>query len=233
MFAVNGCGTPPDASTPVTSAAPNDRIPPAFDVTFRWTPGNIVDLPSPEGTFVRAFVESFELANAGQSVEWGYPGFVDASPSNIAQMIGVYPPAESTDQPAVGTAFFTGLRRSDDADLTRIVLCRYGYRSIRVGDGRWSSATDAPRPVEIDFRRGGRGPVTGGAGTARTPNGDVFGGWYVTRYDFSAVYPTATPDEKACADSVPDDVPIRQAAEGHEPWPAMPPSPGWSRMLPI
>ncbi|MFW0794938.1 hypothetical protein AAFP30_14095 [Gordonia sp. CPCC 205515] len=233
MLAVAGCDDAPDAAPTVTSPAPADRIPPAFDVTFRWVPGDVVDPSSPEGTFVRAFVESFELANAGQSVDWGYRGFSEAAPSNIAQMIGIYPPAESTEQPGVGTAFFTGLRRTVDGDLTRIVLCRFGYRSIRGADGRWSSATDAPRPVEIDFRRGGAGPVTGVSGTARTPSDDVFGDWYVTRYDFSAVYPTPTPDEQACTSSIPAEVPVREPVEGKQPWPVMAPSPGWSTTQPV
>ncbi|MGV9712780.1 hypothetical protein ACWDTI_19210 [Gordonia sp. NPDC003424] len=227
------CGRTEPTPVATSSPASADRIPAAFDVTFRWVKGDTFDVTGPDGTFVRAFVESFELANAAGSVNWGYRGFVDAAPSNIAQMIGVYPPPESTANPGVGTAFFTGLRRVDDGPMTRIVLCRYGYRSIRNSTGTWDSVTDAPRPVEIDFRRGTRTPTTDGHGTSRTPTGDVFGDWYVTRYDFSAVYPTPTDDERACASSVPAEVPDREPVRSKSPWPAMTPSPGWSTSAPV
>ncbi len=233
MLVVSACQGGVDTSAPESSPAPADRIPAAFDVTFRWVPGQVLDISGQEGTFVRAFVESFELSNAGRSVQWGYRGFVDASPSNIGQMIAVYPPEETTAHPAVGTAFFTALRRVDDADWTRIVLCRYGYRSVKVDGHTWESRIDAPRPVEIDFRRAGVVPPTNTRGTARTPSGNVFGDWYVTRYDFAAIYPTTTDDERACATSVPSEVPAQASERRRSPWPPMPPSPGWWSSSPL
>ncbi|ROZ89077.1 hypothetical protein [Gordonia sp. OPL2] len=231
-LALNGCQSTTDTPPAPSSPAPTDRVPAAFDVTFRWIPSPVFDTSGDEGTFIRAFVESFELANAGRSVDWGYRGFVDASPSNIGQMIEAYASEQSATHPGVGTAFFTGLRRVDDAGWTRVVLCRYGYRSIKV-DGRWQSRVDDPRPVEIDFRRGGIVPPTNTQGTARTPGGDVFGDWFVTRYDFAAVYPQTTADERACASAIPGEAPRRAPATGRQPWPAMEPSPGWRSTSPL
>lgn len=223
------CSARTDAGAPVTaSSTANARIPAEFDTTFRWVPGQVFDLGGSEGTFVRAFVESFELANAGRSVTWGYPGFADAAPSNIDQMVTAYPSAVSAQRPGVGTVFFTGLRRVDDGERTRIVLCRYGYRSIRENDATWSSTLDEVRPVEIDIRRVGATPPAGMHGTQRTPDGDVFGGWYVSRFDFAAIYPTPTADENACAASTPEGLVRRTPTHGHAPWPVMAPSPGWS-----
>lgn len=232
VLAVASCSTArvPEAA-PSSSVPVSEHIPPDFDTTYRWIASPVLDLLGPEGTFVRAYVESFELANAGESVSWGYNGFEQASPSNIATMIAFYPSDVSASRPGVGTTFFTALRRLDNGDWTRIVLCRYGYHSVRDGSdpvAAWRSETDAPRPVEIDFRRLAAPPPTVTRGTQRTPDGNVFGSWYTTRYDFSAVYPTPTDDQRACAANVPAEVPQREPAQGARPWPAMAPSPGWS-----
>ena len=178
LFAVAGCGMNSESGTAVsTPPTPSDHIPADFDTTFRWLPGDVLDLSAPEGTFVRAFVESFEIANAAQSTSWGYPGFSDAAPSNIDQMLTVYPSKVSDARPSVGTVFFSALRREDNAYGTRIVLCRYGYSSVHDGAGKsaWSSRVDTPRPVEIDFRQQAATPPVRVHGSQRTPGTDVFG----------------------------------------------------------
>lgn len=231
LFAVAGCGMNSESGTAVsTPPTPSDHIPADFDTTFRWLPGDVLDLSAPEGTFVRAFVESFEIANAAQSTSWGYPGFSDAAPSNIDQMLTVYPSKVSDARPSVGTVFFSALRREDNAYGTRIVLCRYGYSSVHDGAGKsaWSSRVDTPRPVEIDFRQQAATPPVRVHGSQRTPGTDVFGGWFASRYDFAAVYPTPTADQLACAAQVPSSVPTRAASRGASPWSPMPSSPGWS-----
>ena len=231
VLALAGCGLARESGTAVPAPhTATDHIPADFDTTFRWIPGDVLDLSAPEGTFVRAFVESFEIANAAQSTSWGYPGFSDAAPSNIAQMLTVYPSKVSEAKPSVGTVFFTALRREDNAYGTRIVLCRYGYSSVRDGSGTsaWSSRVDAPRPVEIDFRQQAAAPPVKVHGSQRTPGADVFGGWYASRYDLAAVYPTPSADQQACAAQVPASVPNRPARHGAQPWAPMPPSPGWS-----
>ncbi|WAC54827.1 hypothetical protein [Gordonia sp. SL306] len=230
MVVICGCGGSP-AVTGEAAPRVNEHVPADLDITFRWLPGPVLDLFGPEGTFVRAYIESFELADAGRSTTWGYHGFVAASPSNIDSMIAAYPPDVSPDQPGVGTAIFTGLRRVDDGDWTRIVLCRHGFRSVRddAGNGSsWTSRTDAPRPVEVDFRRVGAGPPNVKSGTQRTPDGAVFGDWRATRVDFAAIYPTPTADQNACAAMVSSGVPQRAPTHGGQPWPSLAPSPGWS-----
>ncbi|MEO9328239.1 hypothetical protein [Gordonia aurantiaca] len=205
----------------------DEHMPPGLDITFRWPSTPVLDPQSSEGTFVRAWVESFELATAGASPVWGYPGFVEASPSNIDQMITAYPTEVTPDRRQVGTAFYTGLRRVDDVDRTRIILCRHGYRSVQHA-GRWAIGFDTPRPVEIDIRRVGDEPNAAPRGGERTPGTDVFGGWYTSRYDFAALYPTPTADQKACDATTPAALPRWLPAEGDQPWPTAPSVPGWS-----
>lgn len=231
VLALAGCGSARESGTAVPEPSQaSDHVPPDFNTTFRWIPSAALDLSAPEGTFVRAFVESFEIANAAQSTSWGYPGFSDAAPSNIAQMLTVYPSKVSEATPSVGTVFFSALRREESAFGTRIVLCRYGYSSVRDGEGpsAWSSRVDTPRPVEIDVRQQASAPPVKVRGSARTPGANVFGGWYASRYDFAAVYPTPTADQQACVAQVPAAVPNRPARHGAQPWAPMPPSPGWS-----
>ncbi|WP_454175574.1 hypothetical protein [Gordonia sputi] len=231
LFALVGCGVQDEPGAAISmSSAPDGQVPTDFNTTFRWIPSDTLDLSAPEGTFVRAFVESFEIANAAQSTSWGYPGFSDAAPSNIDQMITVYPSKVSDAKPSVGTVFFSALRREDSAYGTRIVLCRYGYSSVRSGSGAspWSSRVDTPRPVEIAFRQQASAPPVRVRGSQRTPGSNVFGGWYVSRYDFAAVYPNPTADQRACASNVPASVPNRSASQGAQPWAPMTPSPGWS-----
>ncbi|MYR06163.1 hypothetical protein GTV32_07490 [Gordonia sp. SID5947] len=230
MVLICGCGGSPGVPVgPEPGTA--EHGPAELDITFRWMPSPVFGLFGPEGTFVRAYIESFELADAGRSTTWGYHGFVAASPSNIDSMIAAYPPDVSSERPGVGTAIFTGLRRVDDGNWTRIVLCRHGYRSVRddrASGSSWTSRSDPPRPVEIDFRRVGAGPPDVRSGTNRTPDGDMFGDWRTTRLDFAAIYPTPTGDQNACATMTPPGVPQRAPAHSRQPWPTMAPSPGWS-----
>ncbi|MFT4396449.1 hypothetical protein ACLTEW_16100 [Gordonia lacunae] len=222
------CATGPDVTgPPVPRSAEDAHLPPGFDTTFRWTATGVLDPQSAEGTFVRAFTESFELANAGRSARWGYPGFAEAAPSNIDQMVTAYPADLSTSGREVGTAFYRALRRVDDTGSARIVLCRHGYRSVQ-HNGEWTVGFDTPRPVEIDIRRVGDDPAAAPRGGERTPGADVFGGWFTSRYDFAALYPTPTADQKACAAMIPAGMPHWLPTAGTDPWPSLSPSPGWS-----
>ncbi|EON33642.1 hypothetical protein GTC6_07514 [Gordonia terrae C-6] len=223
------CATGPDAAepNPVSRSVEDAHLPPGFDTTFRWTATGVLDPQSAEGTFVRAFTESFELANAGRSARWGYPGFAEAAPSNIDQMVTAYPADVSASEREVGTAFYRALRRVDDNGWARIVLCRHGYRSVQ-RDGAWTVGFDTPRPVEIDIRRVGHDPAVASRGGERTPGSDVFGGWFTSRYDFAALYPTPTADQKACAAMTPAGMPRWLPMADAEPWPSLSPSPGWS-----
>ncbi|UPW10928.1 hypothetical protein M1C59_08930 [Gordonia terrae] len=220
------CAAGPDVADPAPRLVEDAHLPPGVDTTFRWAATGVLDPQSAEGTFVRAFTESFELANAGRSVRWGYPGFVEAAPSNIDQMVTAYPTDPSTGR-EVGTAFYSALRRVDDNGWVRIVLCRHGYRSVQRAGG-WFVGFDTPRPVEIDIRRVGDDPAAATRGGERTPGADVFGGWFTSRYDFAALYPTPTADQKSCAALTPAGMPHWLPAAATEPWPSLSPSPGWS-----
>ncbi len=76
---VTGCGVLPNSATDsevshTTKSPIAADMPPNLNASFRWVPADALDLMSAEGTFVRAYTESFELAFQGQSADWGgYP----------------------------------------------------------------------------------------------------------------------------------------------------------------
>lgn len=235
---VAGCGVPQNSATDsdVTSTSEPPvvaDIPPNLDISFRWVPANVLDLMSPEGTFVRAYTESFELAFQGQSAEWGYPGFVDASPKDIdAQVKAVV--SNSSTRKVVNTVFYRPLRRVDSGATSRLILCRSESLSIEQRfpsrDSEWRRIGKPwGYPVTIEFTRSANGnPPEKQQGASRAPSKSVFGNWHVTFYDRLGVGPENRADIVAC-DALPPnpDLPAVGVEKGTQPWPTLTPSPGW------
>ncbi|MGW9264538.1 hypothetical protein [Gordonia terrae] len=232
-----GC-VPNDPPLPGSSSvAPSaDHLPPRYDVTFRWAPTDVVDLHDPTGTFVRAFVESFELAFAGRSPEWGYPGFREAAPADIDSLVAgrLVSPSYSTD--LAGTYFFRPLRREDDGLFTTMVLCRSDVQSVRRNpedpSREWlnTSYPEWTFPAVIRFERTpGALPAVDRGGTARSANRDVFGAWRVVDYIRQSVGGTRYTEETAeCGRTgMNPEIPRQPNDFAPRPWPAMKPSPGW------
>ncbi len=200
------------------------RQPRGIDLSFRWITTPEFDPLSPEGTFVRACVESYELARDGIGTEWGYPGFADASPPNIDMMLKL-------DQLALtfkSTVYYRLLRRQSGSNSTRITLCRYGEASIRQKEG-WEHGAWAPQPVLIAFETGGSPPPEGERGRFRAPTTDVFGDWKVTVFDLFADDIDGQPSLSQQCDHDLTGLPTLPAEPypRAEPVPPLPPSPGW------
>ncbi|ATD70806.1 hypothetical protein M0655_03730 [Gordonia amicalis] len=208
-------------------------MPPNLDTSFRWVPGSALDFMSGEGTFVRAYVESFELAFQGQSAEWGYPGFVDASPRGIDEQVKEVVSNSST-RKVVNTVFYRPLRRVDSGATSRLILCRSEILSIEQRfpsrDSEWRKIGKPwGYPVTIEFTRSANGsPPEKQQGARRAPSYSVFGNWHVTFYDRLGVGRENRADIVAC-DALPSnpDLPAVGVETGSQPWPTLPPSPGW------
>ncbi|GAC00097.1 hypothetical protein GONAM_12_00520 [Gordonia namibiensis NBRC 108229] len=217
------------AATPSADAG----LPPNLDISFRWAPAESLDLMSAEGTFVRAYTESFELAFEGQSTEWGYPGFVDASPEGIDEQVTKVM-SNSATRKVVNTVFYRPLRRVDNGATSRLILCRSESQSINQRspsrDSVWKKIGEPwGYPVTIEFTRSeGGSPPAKQEGTRRAPSHSVFGDWRVIFYDRLGVGPENRADIVAC-DALPPnpDLPVVGVEEGSQPWPTLPPSPGW------
>ncbi len=239
----SACGPSGSPQPESTSVAPwADHLPPRYDVTFRWAPTDVVDLHDPMGTFVRAFVESFELAFAGRSPEWGYPGFREAAPADIDSLVAgrLVSPSYSTD--LAGTYFFRPLRREDDGLFTTMVLCRSDVQSVRRNPEdparEWQN-TSYPEwtfPAVIRFERTpGALPAVDRGGRARGATRDVFGAWRVVDYVRQSVGGTRYTNERAACGRTGTnaEIPQQPNAFGPRPWPAMKPSPGWQVHPPV
>lgn len=165
---VTGCGVLPNSATDsevshTTKSPIAADMPPNLNASFRWVPADALDLMSAEGTFVRAYTESFELAFQGQSADWGgYPGFIDASPRDIDAQVKLVASNSST-RKVVNTVFYRPLRRVDTGPTSRLVLCRSESLSIEQrspsSDSEWRKIGKpwGGYPVTIEFTRSANG----------------------------------------------------------------------------
>ncbi|WP_244176227.1 hypothetical protein [Gordonia lacunae] len=208
-------------------------MPPDLDMSFRWIPTNVLGLETPEGSFVRAYTESFELAFEGQSMEWGYPGFAAASPPGTDERIRLVASDSQTSR-VVNTLFLRPLRREDSDDRSRLIVCRSELLSIEQrsdgGGVTWRNIGNRwAYPITIEFvRTGERLPPADQHGPQTTPFTSMFGSWQVSFFDRLGMGPENRADHIACNALPPNpDLPRVGVETGPEPWPVLPPSPGW------
>lgn len=228
------CGGPGNGdTTSATSGADRGRdLPPGFDVTFRWTADDQFDPLSAEGTFVRAYVESFVIANSGQSMSWAFPGFLEASPQGIEKEVLEVSSEVATNQ-LIGTSVFSALSRKNRGQLTRVVLCEFGFKSSLDYTSHGSFWRTYPRyswATVIEFTRSGKEPPARQRGDARRPSDNVFGDWKVTDFEYLAVGKEYYPEMEGCdAKPRPAGVPPEEELRGTGPTPRPPepPTPGW------
>lgn len=203
-----------------------------MNVTFQWIPTPDFDLFSPEGTFIRAFVESHELARDGEGMEWGYPGFREAAPSDLGIQLNL----DSPSVPFSGTFVYRLLKREDTTDESLVTLCRYGFRTY---NNMWGDHPDrltleawAPRPIELTVSKRGTPPPAGQRGQQSAPESNVFGQWKAAAWDFVPRSPEgiATPEYGECNTNREGLPPLpTQRSIQDDPVEPLPPSPGWPR----
>ncbi|WP_207837774.1 hypothetical protein [Williamsia soli] len=196
---------------------------------------------SAEGTFVRAYIESHELARDGGSIAWGYPGFIAASLPDISWLIQ----RQSSNLKFTGTLFYRTLRREMHGNVVTLTLCRYGYAS---STGDWSYGTRPqetastagpqwgvrsfnPHPLLVSFATNGPPPPVGQRGSHKAPGSNVFGNWNVTEFNFVPRDPIGgdTPDYASCETDltgIPRLPALKHTYQDH-PIAPLPPSPGW------
>ncbi|WGJ87614.1 hypothetical protein [Gordonia sp. SMJS1] len=222
-----------DRVTSTPAMTPADAIPPKLKIAFRWVPSPTLNLMSPEATFVRAYAESYELAFEGQSASWGYPGFESASPADIDQRVRTIE-SHSKYRDVEKTVFFTPLRRTEREGTVRVILCRSEITSTMLpsgtGDIEWKNFADSwGVPAILDFvTAGNNSPPGEQLGQNLTPTTSVFGSWNAINFVQLGLGPENRADIVACNALPPNpDLPRVGVETGPEPWPVLPPSPGW------
>ncbi|WP_155924908.1 hypothetical protein [Mycolicibacterium sp. CBMA 234] len=206
----------------------------------RWIENSKVDLMAPEGTFLRAAVESMDRAlfASGEGMTaieaGGYPGIVHAfnKSANPTVVAGV----GNKDSVFVGTDYWevVDFRRSGDQFFASVC----GYESMtavkRSGDfehpGRippnGHAVTVAFGPDANLRPDAQRAPKANQRGGGRAPIDNVFGTWVMTQYrnyNLDVEYPQC---RTTLAPGTPADAPDHRYYDETPP-PTLPPSPGW------
>ncbi|MHA7649158.1 hypothetical protein ACX9NE_05195 [Mycobacterium sp. ML4] len=239
LLSATGCShRPPSSPAPTTERGPDDIL----QTTARWLDNPSIDLMSPEGTFVRATVESLVRASYGRGRgneaidDGGYPGFTrafhNAYDPNALGGVGDH---QAT---YVGTGYYevVVLRHDADGHYTAGYCYFASMTALKEPDGRYSSngtglvanyasdwLTFGPDP-EIPAERQ-RAPKAHQAGPARIPTDDVFGTWIVTSSDDLKKH-GELPQCRRLAPGTPPDWPQGEYVRSTPP-PTLPPSPGW------
>lgn len=204
--------------------------------TRSWIPNPTADLMSPEGTFIRAFVESWEAAQIapGDGIDaiqaGGYPGFDHAlnnawKPEEIGGTVRLQ-------NISVGTLYREIVELRHVGDQYTAGVCTYPslladqlpdgqYKSngsAELGRGEW--ITFGPDPKLADGQQ--HSPMANQKGGAKRPVDNVFGTWVTTRVDIAA---TDLPQCNKLAPGTPDDWPKPYIRTN--PPRTLPPDPGW------
>ena len=228
---------------------------PLSDLRAQWTSAPNLDLTTGVAVPVRAYVESRWLAQRQGSLDYGYPGFLDATPPNSeGPPFGAEfrrPEADNQVQnPFIGNETFRITAFRQEGRNVTATVCRYSYTmATKNDDGSYSSVASrqSGEPRGIDVNRvllvaptDDGEPLPPQEGPEAAPSGNVFAGWSIEGYQdaffkqdpgFASAWPTYAADLKACVSAAPDS-PERRAflSEGDHPredFPTSAPSPGW------
>ncbi|WP_233272149.1 hypothetical protein [Mycolicibacterium smegmatis] len=204
------CGSegsePPPVSSPV--GWPESLT----DFTVTWTAEHDIDVTSGASVVVRAYLESYYLAELADDEKYLYPGFAQAVGKNQADgpdgTEKLWPELDGPDT-WVGT-FRHHLLRVDTSDRDVAVIgCLYTYDSgVMVGTNLKANMEPGPYGGINAFRIGLLAPENDGPplppqqGPSRAPFTNVFGGWKVTNHQggflATAEWPNHAEDNEQC-----------------------------------
>lgn len=228
---------------------------PLSELRVQWTGTSGLDLTTGVAVPVRAYVESRWLSQSQGSLDYGYPGFLEATPPNAeGPPFGANfrrPEADNQVQnPFIGNETFRITAVRQEGRNVTATVCRYSYTvATKNDDGSYSSVASRqsgePRGIEVNrvllaAPVDREQPQPAQKGPEAAPSGDVFAGWSIEGYQdaffkqdpgFASAWPTYDADLTACVDAAPDP-PERRAflSEGDHPredFPTSAPSPGW------
>lgn len=193
------------------------QLPREVHIFSRWLPPDVLDLNTPDATFVRAFVESTTVAFFGGGAEHAYPGFVEAMQPAV--------PADRylrTPRDGYGVDYFriTGFVELD-GDRARVTGCKYSpsaHPNTPVPNPNEFTKYGIAAAFSITYQRQGQSPPASQRGGQRAPAESVFGDWRALEYiaDLQSTEPEAL---RPC---------IGQEASGDP----FAPSPGWPTSQP-
>lgn len=194
-------------SSPVAVAPPvGYRVPSNVRFSEHWVSTPAVDLMSPEGTYIRAYIEGDHIAdfNRGKA-EGSYPGFAKA-----AEDRGGYP---FTGTGLISTGFHTNWVHEFDSvpdGSATAVVC---YAANVTLNGTFPKNYTIFKRTFV-FQRVGVAPPKNQRGPGRAPLVSVFGDWYTTSFK---THPFMDPE------CVADAIPVDKSPGATPGWPDAPP----------
>lgn len=229
---VGGCDKS-DPPSPVPAPQPERGM------STRWVPNPSVDLMSPEGTFIRAFVESRKAATLStehtglKAIESdGFPGFAHAlnGVEPPEQIGGIYP---DFGRWGAGTWYYEIIELQTQPAGRAAVICEMmSMIADRVdgGDDYESRGSDGlghawrltftPDPTLPPGQQ--QSPAANQHGPAKRPAENVFGTWIATDYEYLGTEPAVC---NRLAPGTPTDWPNPYYRK--DPPPTLSPEPGW------
>lgn len=238
LLALVSCGThnsDPDLPTAMQVETINR-------ITSRWIANPAVDLMSPEGTFIRAAMESqrgadLSLARKRDALEGGgFPGFARAF--HNPELADEYFSISNKGWVYAGTDYFEVVEFSGDGKNWTAAVCNYRSMTASKRPGRDTYETVAgatngfgsiftfgPDPELTTEQQ--RTPPGNQRGPENRPTNDVFGTWVIT--DITPV----VEGRLHCGKPAPGTPPGRSdPVTSPDPPPSLPPEPGWPSASP-
>jgi hypothetical protein len=220
------------------------------DLRYQWDGEPGIEVLTGPAVPVRAYIESWMLAQSMGNLDYAYPGFTHAVPTDPPDGgWSLRPNVNHTLSNAViGNARYHILSMNRSADIVTATVCNYDYSVAKqLDNGQFQSvARDFDRQpkgirterVSVAVPSEQSSSLPPQAGPSPAPSNDVFGNWRVTAHlfltsqpGFKSQWPTFDADLAKCVDKAPDP-PERRAflTDGEHPrsnFPTSPASPGW------
>lgn len=223
IAAIASCSSPSDKSP---DAAPFKTE--GFHASQQWTPTNSLDLKSAEGTFVRAFFDSFaRIREDEDTTVQSIPGLVTALDESSISAIDTVVRADRSETPSplqVGVVTRAVTSARTVGRLTLVSVCEVRKNSkIRIGSD--SLARMSQRTLSLLLEKtGSNPPPTDQSGPRNFPITNVFGSWKA-QYPGAWDYGYDNKDVDNC-DAFANSIPTEPFIDETDLVPA-PPSPGW------
>jgi hypothetical protein len=239
---VSDCGG--ESSRAVQSPSATEQALSSLDAflqyTTRWIENPKLDLMTPEGTFLRAAVESMDRARFAPGTGMdaieagGFPGIVQAFNNSADPTIVAG--NGNKGEISVGTDYWEVVEFHRDGDLFTAGVCDYGsMTAIKKSKGFESWGRNLPNGHAVTLTFGPdanlspqmqRAPKANQRGGLRAPIVNVFGTWKMTHYDNYNADMKLPQCGTTLAPGTPPDAPDHRYYPETPP-PTLPPSPGW------
>lgn len=221
---------------------------PLSDLRYQWDAAPGIDVETGAAVVVRAYLESWFLAQSMGSLDYAYPGFNRAVQGSDPDT-NVRPNVDhSLTKALIGDARYHILSLIPGDNIMVGTVCNYDYSvATEVEGGKYESVARRLgwRPQGIHVERivlavgsDDSDQLPPQVGTSPAPSQDVFGTWRITGHlfvtgksEFRSQWPTFEADLAKCVQFAPDSTERRTfLINGEHPrteFPTSPASPGW------